>query len=330
MKNEPKKKRKVWVWLWVLLLLVAVIFGVSLFMILREVVFLPAQSDSLNDELRTIARAEETASKNDDDEKTDTERDPLVDFKALLEVNSDIVGWIQVPNTVIDYPVLQSSEDDPEYYLYRDYKRQDTKYGSVFLNSLNSVDLSKRNSKCMTLYGHHMNDGRMFAAILQFADLDFYCTTPTFSFDTTESTGDWKVISVFKTNIRSDQGEVFEYVRPDFADDDDFLNFVYQVRIRSIINTPVTVNEDDQLVVLSTCSYEYDDFRTVVVARKVRDGESTEVDTKKASYNSDPLYPDCWYTSGLTKPSYPKTFAKAMKKGVIDWYDGDLETETES
>jgi sortase B len=327
MKNEAKKKSKVWLWLWLLLAIVAIVFGISLFMILREVVFLPAQSDSLNEELRTIARAEvttseDTSSKDEEDEEAERESD--VDFKALRKVNSDIVGWIQVPNTVIDYPVLQSSEDDPEYYLYRDYKRQDTKYGSVFLNALNSVDLSERNSKCMTLYGHHMNDGRMFAAILQFADLDFYCTTPTFTFDTYESTGDWKIISVFKTNIRSDQGEVFEYVRPDFADDEDFLNFVYQVRIRSIIDTPVTVNEDDQLVVLSTCSYEYDDFRTVVVARKVRDGESTAVNTKKASYNSAPLYPDCWYSSGGSKPSYPETFAKALKKGVVDWYDGTL------
>jgi len=63
----------------------------------------------------------------------------------------------------------------------------------------------------------------------------------------------------------------------DFENDKDFMNYVYNVRVRSLFNCPVDVNEDDELVTLSTCSYEFTNFRTVVVARKVRAGESTKV-----------------------------------------------------
>lgn len=85
----------------------------------------------------------------------------------------------------------------------------------------------------------------------------------------------------------------------------------------------VTVNEKDKLLVLSTCSYEYDNFRTVVVARKVRKGESVKVDTQNAVYRSSPLYPDCWYGDS-EKPQYPETFQIAQKQHMTEWYDGKL------
>lgn len=229
---------------------------------------------------------------------------------------------------MIDYPVLQSSTDDPEYYLYRDYKGNDTKYGSIFVDADAVIGTDGSSSKCMTLYGHHMNDGQMFADILKYADLDFYKSSPTLQFDTYREEGTWKVISVFKTNVLESQGIPFEYVRTNFGSTTDFLNFVHQVKIRSIIDTGVTVNENDQLVVLSTCSYEMENFRTVVVARKVRDGESPKVKTNDATYSNNPLYPDGWYGDNQ-KPVYPETFAKAQKQGLINWYDGDNDIEME-
>jgi len=84
---------------------------------------------------------------------------------------------------------------------------------------------------------------------------------------------------VFKTNTLSSQGEFFNYMIGEFQNEKDFMNYVYNVRIRSLITCPVDVNEDDELLTLSTCSYEFTNFRTVIVARKVRDGESAKVDT---------------------------------------------------
>lgn len=314
--DKPKKKKSRFV-LWILLIVAIIAFLVSGFMVLWELVLLPAQNDGTNDEIRAIAGvpadAEQTTSQT------------TVDFDALRAVNSDIIGWIRIANTVVDYPVLQSSEDDPQYYLYRDYKKQDTKYGSVFMEAKNTLNTGESTARSLTLHGHHMNDGRMFADILKYADLEFYKSTPVFTFDTYKEAGQWKVISVFKTNVLPSQGEVFQYIRTGFTDDNDFLDYVYQLRIRSIINTGVSVNEKDQLVVLSTCSDEYDNFRTVVVARKVRENEDTSVNTEQASYNSAPLYPDCWYQRGGSKPSYPATFKEARAQGQTSWYDGSLE-----
>ena len=126
-----------------------------------------------------------------------------------------------------------------------------------------------------------MNDGSMFGNLMKYGstsgNLDFYKESPTIEFDTPEGNADYKIISVFKTNTLSSQGEFFNYMVGDFQNEKDFMNYVYNVRIRSLINCPVDVNEDDQLLTLSTCSYEFTEFRTVVVARKVRGGESSKV-----------------------------------------------------
>ena len=95
----------------------------------------------------------------------------------------------------------------------------------------------------------------------------------------------------------------------DFENDKDFMNYVYNVRVRSLFNCPVDVNEDDELVTLSTCSYEFTNFRTVIVARKVRAGESTKVDVSKASLNKNAVWPQVYYSSygGTDLPSQTLT-----------------------
>ena len=150
--------------------------------------------------------------------------------------------------------------------------------------------------------------------------LDYYKEHPTFEMDTVKYNGDWKIFSVFKTNTLSSQGEPFNYLRTSFSSDSDFLNFIYQMEIRSMFNTGVDVSADDQIVLLSTCSYEMDGFRTVIAARKVREGEDTTVDTSKVTWNSTVLYPDGWYSAkGGTKPQHPATFEEALAQGKINW-----------
>lgn len=307
--------------LWILIVASSLAALAAAGVIVWEAAIVPMQADNTMDEIRTIAAGTEEAtdSTSKPDKAVKKKKTSAIDFSSLRAVNKDIVGWIQVPGTVIDYPVLQSSTENPQHYLYRDYKGNDTKYGSIFVDAEAAIG----KSRCMTLYGHHMNDGRMFADILKYGDLAFYQSSPTFTFDTYKSAGTWKVISVFKANVNPDQGEPFAYVRTDFGSDEDFLTFVHQVMIRSLIDTGVTVNEKDKLLVLSTCSYEYDNFRTVVVARKVRKGESVKVDTKKAVYRPSPLYPDCWYGDS-EKPQYPETFQAAQKQHMTAWYDGKL------
>ena len=241
----------------------------------------------------------------------------LEKFSSLTSINSDIKGWVTVPNTPIDYPVLQPPSNDPQFYLYRDYNKKYTGYGSIFIDAICSLN---PNSKNIILHGHHMRNGQMFAKLLNYDDITFYNNNPIITFDTIYEEGKWKVISVIKVNTLASQGEPYNYLISDFANDSQFLNYVHQIKSRSVIDTPVDINEDDYLITLSTCSYEFKDFRTAVVARKVRQGESEYVDTSLAKVASNPLMPDIWYKKyGGKKPNIG-TFEKDLANGKINWY----------
>ena len=107
--------------------------------------------------------------------------------------------------------------------------------------------------------------------------------------------GNWKIISVFKTNTLSDQGEIFNYTISNFSNPKNFIEYIEEIKKRSLINIPIVAGADDKLLTLSTCSYEFKGFRTVVVAKKVKEGESLEIDTSLASKSENPLMPQCWY-----------------------------------
>ena len=177
----------------------------------------------------------------------------------------------------------KSDNREGQYYLNRDYRGYTNFYGSVFVDYRCKKGTKSQN---VVLHAHHIRDGSMFGGLMKYAggtsgDLKFYKKSPTVIFNTPDGNGTYKIISVFKTNTLSSHGEFFNYMIGDFQNEKDFMNYVYNVRIRSLINCPVDVNEDDELITLSTCSYEFSNFRTIVVARKVRDGESVKVDTSK-------------------------------------------------
>lgn len=248
--------------------------------------------------------------------KTDDETNSRGNLEGLKSINEDIKGWIKIKDTVIDYPVLQSAKDDPEFYLYRNYKKAKSGFGSIFLDSLCNIENPSKN---IIIYGHNMRDGSMFGNLLKYNDLDFYKSRPTIMFDTLFEKGDWKIISIFKTNTLKEQGEVFDFLKIDFSDSSDFLNYVYDVKVRSLINTPVDINKDDKLITLYTCSYELKEFRTIVVARKVREGESPKVDVEKASINVNPLMPSGYYKRHGGTPPKIEGFESDLKNGKIDW-----------
>ena len=230
-----------------------------------------------------------------DEEKSQQER-----FLDLVKINPDIKAWINISNTRVNYPVVQSPENDNNYYLTHNYKKEYSQYGSIFIDA---VCTEGTDSKNVILHGHHMKNGEMFANILKFGDVNFCRENPIINFDTLNETRKYKVISVFKTNTLPEQGEIFNYQISSFGKGK-FMEFVKNVKKRSLIYFPVDVEEDDRLLTLSTCSYEFKDFRTVVVARKVRKEESYYVDVSKIAEASNPLWPDCWYEKhGGVRPS---------------------------
>lgn len=304
------------------------VFLVCAALLINDLAIQPMLSDKEQQDIKKIyyENAPSFASSASQSSETPTssaqpERDTqgrLVRFVNLQKVNSDIVGWIKIPNTIIDLPVLQASTNRADFYLTHDYNKNYSFYGSIYADC--HAPAAGGKSRSIILYGHSLNSGRMFTQLKNYKELNFYKATPAFTFDTVDGQSQWKVISVFLTNTLSEQGEPFNYMKTIFKNDSDYLNFVYQLRIRSIYNTGVSFNANDKIVLLSTCSYEFTDFREVVVARKVRAEESDTVNTDHAEYNNKALYPDCWYKkNGGTKPLWPSTYEQAVKEKVLSW-----------
>lgn len=297
-----------------------VVFVVAGVYLLYNSVYKSAENTAIQSEIQSIYYDGDT-SKNVDEE------DKIKNFKKLKKINSEIVGWINVPHTKIDYPVLYHKGDtlDSQYYLYNNYEKNYSEYGSIFIDFRCQQG---EKSKNVVMHGHHMMDGSMFSNLLKYGktsiDMDFYKKIPTITF-TTPDAGEcvYKIISVFKTTGDKNHPDYFNYMQGDFSSNAEFMNFIYNVRARSLVNTDVDVNEKDKLITLSTCSYEvHDNYRTVVVARKTRTGESEKVNVANAEKNKHPYFPsDYYYRFGGTQPKLT-SFKTEYKKGNIDWYDG--------
>ncbi len=246
----------------------------------------------------------------------------LLKFKDLLAVNEDVKGWIKIDGTNIDYVVMQSDADDPDYYLDKDIEGKYSKAGTLYLDIRSSVE---KNTQSYVIHGHNMVSTRekMFHYLLDYKDPDFYKEHPIISFDTIYEEGLWKIFAIIKATPKVDKDYFFEYRKSTFADSSEFLNFVYQLRIRSLLVIEgVDINENDQLLALSTCSYEVDkNYRTVIYARKVRDGEDPAVDVDSVYVNENPLYADdYYYNNGGKAPKLPATFEEALANNEINWY----------
>lgn len=308
----------------VLIFVFLTVFLISGAMLVNELLIKPYFNDKsmnqIQDELESdlsSAKEEEVEITRPDGKKETVKiNDTVRAVNKLKEKYPDIMGWVKVPGTEIHFPVVQSGIDDPEYYLYRNYRGEDTEYGSIFLDAGGSI-----NSFNQILHGHSMLDQRMFYCLIDFDKLEVYKKSPVINYDTYQEAGKWKIVSVYKTNTYSSQGEPFKFLTSDFSTKEEEMQYIYDIMNRSIIDTGVDIKSTDRFISLSTCSYELEGFRTVVVARKLRPGESEEVDTSKAKLRSDALYPQGWYdTFGGTMPRYPETFQEAKDQGITTWY----------
>ena len=190
-----------------------------------------------------------------------------MDFSSLREINPEIVCWIRSEGTNFDYPVLQT--DDNSYYLTHLYNGEYNKNGSVFMDPRNNGDLSDKNT---VLYGHHMsNDVIMFGSLTRYKDQAFYAAHPVMTLFTPD--GDYAVELISGT---VEDGSV-EFVRFDFTDDDDFLNYVEELRRRSAFTSDVEMRPEDRIISLCTCSYEWDNARFLLVGRLVKLYETPRV-----------------------------------------------------
>lgn len=183
-----------------------------------------------------------------------------MDLPALQAEYPDIKGWISIPGTCVDYPVLQSSADDPEYYLRRTYKGEWRTAGSIFFQWDCSAE-----SQNTVVYGHNMNDGTMFAVLQKMADEAFRNEHSKILLQTSDGLREYQIAAVLKTDITK-----LRFNRTEFADHADFLSFQKELFAQSLYESQTIPGEDCRLLTLVTCSYEWENARTVVIAAEVR------------------------------------------------------------
>ena len=184
-------------------------------------------------------------------------------YAAVYEQNSDFVGWISIEGTNIDYPVMQTV-DNPNYYLKHSFEKQYSDYGVPYVQENCDLGLS---DNCV-IYGHHMNNGSMFADLCKYADEDFYRAHKTIRFDTLSGFGEYEVVAVFKTAAYSEQGfKYYHFVNADSAED--FDAFIAKCKELALYDTGVTAEYGDRLITLSTCEYSRQNGRMVVVAKRL-------------------------------------------------------------
>ncbi len=181
-----------------------------------------------------------------------------VDFDVLRQSSSDIRGWLYCPDTKIDYPVVQAK--DNAYYLYRFMDGTYNPSGSLFMDYRIAGDFS---SKHTVIYGHHMGDGSMLASLVEYRSQEYYDEHPVMYLNTPDGNYRLELVSGFVTWYDS---RLYTF---DFVSRTEFEDWFALMRSYSDFESDVEVGIDDRIVTLSTCTYDYDNARYVVMAKLV-------------------------------------------------------------
>lgn len=191
--------------------------------------------------------------------------DILDEYLALYNKNKSLIGWIKIADTIIDYPVMQTT--DNEYYLKHNFNQEKDANGCIFMDYNCDVILGNDN---WILYGHHMKSGKMFAILQSYANEDFYEAHKEIQFDTIYEKGTYEVMYVFRSHIYNADEVAFKYYQfIDAGSAEEFDSYMEEMDALSIIDTGVTATYGDQLLTLSTCDYQETNGRFVVVAKKI-------------------------------------------------------------
>ena len=216
------------------------------------------QGSSTYDELSQYAATPTPPPAVDSPEATPIPDDtvwPEVDFQGLKAINEDVVAWIYIEDTRVNYPVVRGA--DNEYYLNRLYNRKGNGAGSIFMDFRNSGDFTDRNN---ILYGHRMNNGTMFADISKYSNRTFFDEHPNILIVTPDAKYKAEVFSAYIANTTYTSWDL------SFNSDELYMNWLNEQQSRSYFPRGTTLTTEDKVVTLSTCTYEFEDARFIVHA----------------------------------------------------------------
>ena len=217
---------------------------------------LAQQADSSKSEPQSDTKAE-------DSQKNHSKNHSLginTKIQKLQQQNEELVGWLKIDGTVIDYPVMQTATDN-DYYLTHDFERNDNVHGTPFLD----VNCSLETSDNLIIYGHHMKDGTMFQNLMLYRDAAFCTSNEWILWDTLEESTRYRVVFVIViSKIETETFPYYDYV--DLSDKDRYQEFLDGCSEYAVLKSSELPHPGTKLLTLSTCEYSKEDGRLVIVA----------------------------------------------------------------
>ncbi len=192
--------------------------------------------------------------------------DVLDEYKTLYEKNKRLIGWLKIDDTIIDYPVMQTSNN--EYYLDHNFNQEYDKNGSLFLDCDCSIYPRSTN---LIIYGHHMKSGQMFGQLQKYAKESYGKEHSVIQFDSIYEKATYQVMYVFRSQVYNEDDLVFKYYQFINANsEEEFNSYMKEMEAMSLYDTGVSASFGDSLLTLSTCDHSQTDGRFVVVAKRIK------------------------------------------------------------
>ncbi len=194
----------------------------------------------------------------------------LDQYAILYSMYPDVVGWIQVDGTPIDYPVMQDRTGN-EYYLKHNFEGKEDNKGAPFIAADSCIDPLDKN---VVIFGHNVSDGSQFGSLDLYLDPAFYEKHPTITFDTIYETGTYQIVAVVKTHVKNEDESGFRYYWfHNYENRGEFQGLLDFIKENQLYDTGETLAYGDTTIMLSTCEYTVDNGRLVIIAKRVRNEE---------------------------------------------------------
>ena len=197
------------------------------------------------------------------EENIENQEERKIDINKLYEENKDIVGWLKIDNTTINYPIIQNI-NDPNYYLRRDFYKNYSSYGTPYMAKQCNL-----NSDNIVIYGHHMKNNKMFGELEKYKSKDFYNNHKIITFTTLEKEYSYEIFAVFKTTVYT-KNTFRYYENINFENKKMYNDFINKCKDKSLYQTGIEIKDKEKLITLSTCEYSNKNSRLVIVARKIK------------------------------------------------------------
>lgn len=200
------------------------------------------------------------------EEQTVGKSERQIKVSELKGQYSNLVGWIKIEGTNIDYPVMQWT--DNEHYLKYSYDGSQSKLGSIYMHK--DVDVNKPSANFI-IYGHNITTGVMFNELLNYKKQAFYNDHKIIEFTTENKDAKYEIVSVFISKVYNQNENVFKYYSfIDTNKESEYNDYIANVKRLSLYNTGVDAKFGDQLITLTTCEYSQKNGRIVIVAREMK------------------------------------------------------------